>query len=125
MNRMGASRLQSASRALEVPVEFFFRDAPQFDGSQAPPAVVGSADGKADGNFVADFLSLQRGDPSSTRPSCASRTASFDGASSSWSGPPPASTTSTPTGWSGQGTDRQSARLILALCRGRTLALAG
>src|SRR5271156_4491603 len=51
MNRMGASRLQNASRALEVPVEFFFRDAPQFDGSSAPQSSTNSADG----NFVADF----------------------------------------------------------------------
>ena len=39
MNRIGASRLQHASRALEVPVEFFFRDAPQIE-----PNLSGSAD---------------------------------------------------------------------------------
>jgi transcriptional regulator with XRE-family HTH domain len=58
MNRMGASRLQNASRALEVPVEFFFRDAPQFEGG--PTAAQGSAN-SADGNFVADFLSSNEG----------------------------------------------------------------
>ena len=61
MNRMGASRLQNASRALEVPVEFFFRDAPQFDGSPATPAVPGTSDSRSDGNFVADFLSSNEG----------------------------------------------------------------
>ena len=57
MNRIGASRLQRASRALEVPVEFFFRDAPQFDASEQQP---GFAD-TADNNFVADFLSTNEG----------------------------------------------------------------
>jgi transcriptional regulator with XRE-family HTH domain len=62
MNRMGASRLQNASRALEVPIEFFFRDAPQFETGQAALAAVDSSDGKAaDGNFVADFLSSNEG----------------------------------------------------------------
>jgi transcriptional regulator with XRE-family HTH domain len=62
MNRMGASRLQNASRALEVPVEFFFRDAPQFDTGQPAPTAAGSADGRsADGNFVVDFLSSNEG----------------------------------------------------------------
>jgi transcriptional regulator with XRE-family HTH domain len=56
MNRMGASRLQSASRALEVPVEFFFRDAPHFEANAGQPPT-----GAADGNFVADFLSSNEG----------------------------------------------------------------
>jgi transcriptional regulator with XRE-family HTH domain len=58
MNRMGASRLQNASRALEVPVEFFFRDAPQFEPGQVAAQ---SAANSADGNFVADFLSSNEG----------------------------------------------------------------
>jgi transcriptional regulator with XRE-family HTH domain len=57
MNRIGASRLQNASRALEVPVEFFFRDAPQFEAGDAMPDVAGAADS----NFVADFLSSNEG----------------------------------------------------------------
>ena len=58
MNRMGASRLQNASRALEVPVEFFFRDAPQFeDAHKATPGSTASADG----DYVADFLSSNEG----------------------------------------------------------------
>jgi transcriptional regulator with XRE-family HTH domain len=57
MNRIGASRLQNASRALEVPVEFFFRDAPQFDANE--PSV--NSSGAADSNFVADFLSSNEG----------------------------------------------------------------
>jgi len=56
MNRMGASRLQNAARALEVPVEFFFRDAPQFETNSAQPPT-----GGMDGNFVADFLSSNEG----------------------------------------------------------------
>jgi transcriptional regulator with XRE-family HTH domain len=59
MNRMGASRLQNASRALEVPVEFFFRDAPQFEGPHKGGHV--SSDAVADGNHVADFLSSNEG----------------------------------------------------------------
>ncbi len=58
MNRMGASRLQNAARALEVPVEFFFRDAPQLDMGQ--PAAPGRLDGE-ESNFVADFLSSNEG----------------------------------------------------------------
>jgi len=57
MNRMGASRLQNASRALEVPVEFFFRDAPQIDG--AHPTLAST--GLIDGNVFADFLSSNEG----------------------------------------------------------------
>src|SRR6516165_11611622 len=54
LNRMCASRMQNASRALEVPVEFFFRDAPQFEA--AHKATQGSS-ASADGDYVADFLS--------------------------------------------------------------------
>ena len=62
MNRMGASRLQHASRALEVPVEYFFRDAPQFDAGQSSVAPTGLSDGKiGEGNYVADFLSSNEG----------------------------------------------------------------
>ncbi len=62
MNRMGASRLQNASHALEVPVEFFFRDAPQFATNASGISVAGAIDGKsADSNFVADFLSSNEG----------------------------------------------------------------
>lgn len=57
MNRIGASRLQNASRALEVPVEFFFRDAPQFEAGEPMPDITGAADS----NFVADFLSSNEG----------------------------------------------------------------
>jgi|HubBroStandDraft_4_1064222.scaffolds.fasta_scaffold500988_1 transcriptional regulator with XRE-family HTH domain len=54
MNRIGASRLQHASRALEVPVEFFFRDAPQFEQGSSENSAGSS-------NFVADFLSSNEG----------------------------------------------------------------
>ena len=59
LNRMGASRLQNASRALEVPVEFFFRDAPQFEAQ--PHGHPASAGNSVDSNFVADFLSSNEG----------------------------------------------------------------
>lgn len=35
-NRIGASRLHQLSRVLEVPVDFFFEDAPPLTGSGAP-----------------------------------------------------------------------------------------
>jgi len=57
VNRIGASRLQNASRALEVPVEFFFRDAPHFEPNQPMP----SAGDAGNSNFVADFLSSNEG----------------------------------------------------------------
>src|SRR5215471_17338234 len=50
MNRMGASRLQNASRALEVPVEFFFRDAPQFEAAHKTGH---DSANSVDGNYVA------------------------------------------------------------------------
>jgi transcriptional regulator with XRE-family HTH domain len=56
-NRIGASRLQNASRALDVPVDFFFRDAPSsVPGEPAP----GFAE-PSDSNFVADFLATNEG----------------------------------------------------------------
>ncbi len=57
MNRIGASRLQHASRALEVPVEFFFRDAPQIE----PNLATGGSGGSGANNFVAEFLSSNEG----------------------------------------------------------------
>lgn len=55
-NRVGASRLQNISGILNVPVSFFFEDAP---GDQ-----VGSAPGMAEAsssNYVVDFLSSAEG----------------------------------------------------------------
>lgn len=52
-NRIGASRLQEISQILEVPVSFFFEDAP---GSEATGfAEAGSA------TYVVDFLSSSEG----------------------------------------------------------------
>ncbi|MCL6705713.1 helix-turn-helix domain-containing protein [Pseudomonas sp. R2.Fl] len=54
-NRVGASRLQNISSILNVPVSFFFEDAP---GEQA------SANGMAEAsssNYVVDFLSSSEG----------------------------------------------------------------
>ena len=36
VNRIGASRLYDLSRVLDVPVQFFYEEAPQADGSPAP-----------------------------------------------------------------------------------------
>jgi len=55
-NRVGASRLQNISGILNVPVSFFFEDAP---GDQ-----VGGAPGMAEAsssNYVVDFLSSAEG----------------------------------------------------------------
>jgi transcriptional regulator with XRE-family HTH domain len=57
LNRIGASRLQHASRALEVPVEFFFRDAPHFEPGPTGP----EGDFAGNTNFIADFLSSNEG----------------------------------------------------------------
>ena len=57
MNRIGASRLQHASRALGVPIEFFFRDAPHLE----PNLSDSQGEVSGDSNFVAEFLSSNEG----------------------------------------------------------------
>lgn len=55
-NRVGASRLQNISTILNVPVSFFFED--------APADVVGGQSGMAEANssnYVVDFLSSSEG----------------------------------------------------------------
>nr|WP_321442644.1 helix-turn-helix transcriptional regulator [uncultured Cohaesibacter sp.] len=54
-NRIGASRLQHIATVLEVPVSFFFEDAP---GS--PQEAAGLAESKTE-NYVIDFLSSSEG----------------------------------------------------------------
>lgn len=54
-NRIGASRLQHIATVLEVPVSFFFEDAP---GS--PQEAAGMGESKSE-NFVIDFLSSSEG----------------------------------------------------------------
>ncbi len=79
MNRIGASRLQHASRALDVPIEFFFRDAPHLEPN--------STDSWARSRETAISWpnSFRRTKvSSSTKPSRASGIASFAGASSNW-----------------------------------------
>ncbi len=56
-NRIGASRLQHIARVLQVPVSFFFEDAPGGPGG-------GSASGMAEApqtQYVVDFLSSAEG----------------------------------------------------------------
>ena len=80
MNRIGASRLQHASRALEVPIEFFFRDAPQFGAE-----FVGFYWARSRQTAISSPNSCRRTRASSsTKPSRASGIASFAGASSNW-----------------------------------------
>ena len=54
VNRIGASRLFQISKILDVPVQFFFEEAPGFDG-QAP---AGTAEGEA---FILEFLNSREG----------------------------------------------------------------
>ena len=55
-NRVGASRLQNISSILNVPVSFFFEDAP---GDQ-PSNATGMAEASSS-NYVVDFLSSSEG----------------------------------------------------------------
>lgn len=55
-NRVGASRLQNISGILNVPVSFFFEDAP---GAE-PTSASGSAEASSS-NYVVDFLSSSEG----------------------------------------------------------------
>jgi transcriptional regulator with XRE-family HTH domain len=54
-NRVGASRLQNISSILNVPVSFFFEDAPGEQSGQAGMAEASSS------NYVVDFLSSSEG----------------------------------------------------------------
>ncbi len=56
-NRVGASRLQNISNVLNVPVSFFFEDAPG-DSSMAGGAGMAEANSS---NYVVDFLSSSEG----------------------------------------------------------------
>lgn len=55
-NRVGASRLQNISSILNVPVSFFFEDAPG-DHSSTP----GGLEEASSSNYVVDFLSSSEG----------------------------------------------------------------
>ena len=59
MNRIGASKMQQISSALNVPVSFFFEDAPIVGGGQAG-AVTGMAEASST-SYVVDFLSSSEG----------------------------------------------------------------
>jgi transcriptional regulator with XRE-family HTH domain len=57
-NRIGASRLQHIASVLQVPVAFFFEDAP------GTPAEAAAADGMAEArpaNYIVSFLSSSEG----------------------------------------------------------------
>ncbi|OLP59251.1 transcriptional regulator [Xaviernesmea oryzae] len=56
-NRVGASRLQNISAILNVPVAFFFEDAP---GESGVAAATGMAEASSS-NYVVDFLSSSEG----------------------------------------------------------------
>jgi len=55
-NRVGASRLQNISSILNVPVSFFFEDAP----GEQPSGLSGMAEASSS-NYVVDFLSSSEG----------------------------------------------------------------
>ncbi len=55
-NRVGASRLQSIASHLEVPVSFFFDDAPGLDAAKS-----GGLSEEASTNYVVDFVSSLEG----------------------------------------------------------------
>jgi transcriptional regulator with XRE-family HTH domain len=55
-NRVGASRLQNISSILNVPVSFFFEDAP----GEHSGAIAGMAEASSS-NYVVDFLSSSEG----------------------------------------------------------------
>ena len=56
VNRIGASRLFHISRILDVPVQFFFEEAPQLDGL----AVAGMAEPESE-TFILKFLNSREG----------------------------------------------------------------
>jgi len=56
VNRIGASRLLQISEILDVPVEFFFEEAPHIDGRRAP----GMAEADSE-TFILEFLNSREG----------------------------------------------------------------
>ena len=56
VNRIGASRLFQISKILDVPVQFFFEEAPHTDGRSAP----GMAEGDSEA-FILEFLNSREG----------------------------------------------------------------
>jgi transcriptional regulator with XRE-family HTH domain len=56
VNRIGASRLFQISKILDVPVQFFFEEAPHVDGRRAP----GMAEGDSEA-FILEFLNSREG----------------------------------------------------------------
>ena len=56
VNRIGASRLFQISKILDVPVQFFFEEAPQTDGRATPG--MAEADSEA---FILEFLNSREG----------------------------------------------------------------
>jgi transcriptional regulator with XRE-family HTH domain len=59
-NRIGASRLYQLSLILDVPVQFFFEDAPVSMGTRATAAAGGFAESKTEA-FLLDFLNSRDG----------------------------------------------------------------
>jgi len=56
VNRIGASRLFQIAKILDVPVQFFFEEAPHFDGS----APTGMAEAESE-TFILEFLNSREG----------------------------------------------------------------
>lgn len=61
VNRIGASRLFELSKVLDVPVQFFYEQAPEMEGGGATTdAAPGFSDGSGE-SYVVDFLSTREG----------------------------------------------------------------
>ena len=58
VNRIGASRLFQISKILDVPVQFFFEEAPHIGGDDAPVRGLAEPDSEA---FILEFLNSREG----------------------------------------------------------------
>ena len=58
INRIGASRLFDLAQVLSVPVQFFYEDAPNANGSPRPATGFAESSGE---NYIVDFLNTRDG----------------------------------------------------------------
>lgn len=60
VNRIGASRLYDLATVLEVPVQFFYDEAPSYGGEDAAVQIGGFAERPSDG-YIFEFLNSREG----------------------------------------------------------------